>query len=196
MPEGNYSATLTYSGDNNYEGVSTEALYQELIKLDKDIIIDKYNRRRVIRALDYYKNNHKSINLNNNGNMLIYDNVVFIGLTIDRDILYKMIDDRVDKMLADGLINEVKGFYDKNIRSRVLLGAIGYKELYQYFDGVITYDKAIELIKRNSRRYAKRQYTFMRNQFDIKWFNVNIDDFSKTVSDVCEYIDNEMQIIK
>ena len=107
-----------------------------------------------------------------------------------------MIDDRVDKMLADGLINEVKGFYDKNIRSRVLLGAIGYKELYQYFDGVITYDKAIELIKRNSRRYAKRQYTFMRNQFDIKWFNVNIDDFSKTVSDVCEYIDNEMQIIK
>ena len=182
--------------NDNYEGVSTEALYQELIKLDKDIIIDKYNRRRVIRALDYYKNNHKSINLNNNGNKLIYDNVVFIGLTIDRDILYKMIDDRVDKMLADGLINEVKGFYDKNIRSRVLLGAIGYKELYQYFDGVITCDKAIELIKRNSRRYAKRQYTFMRNQFDIKWFNVNIDDFSKTVSDVCEYIDNEMQIIK
>lgn len=177
--------------DNQYEDKSTEELYQELISLDKDVIIDKHNRRRVVRALNYYKNNGRSISKNKSGNNLLYD-AIFIGLTMsDRDVLYKRINDRVDKMVENGLIDEVKAFYDKNIHTKPLLSAIGYKELYQYFDNKISFEEAIELIKRNSRRYAKRQYTFFNHQFDIKWFNINIDNFDETINDVTEYIDKK-----
>ncbi len=176
--------------NNQYEDKTTEELYQELINLDKDIQIDKHNRRRIVRALNYYKTNHKSISLNNKGNKLIYNNVTFIGLTVNnRTILYERINKRVDKMIAMGLINEVKSFYDKGINARILNSAIGYKELYSYFKGNISYEESVELIKRNSRRYAKRQYTFFNHQFNIKWFNVDFDDFNKTVTEVANYID-------
>ena len=159
--------------------------------MDKDIDIDKNNRRRIIRALNYYLTYGKSIRENNNGNKLLYDNVYFIGLTTDRELLYDRINKRVDIMIDNGLYDEVKSFYDRGMRYRPLFSAIGYKELYSYFDGNISYDEAIELIKRNSRRYAKRQYTFFNNQFDIKWFNVNFDNFDDTIDNVCKYIDKE-----
>lgn len=191
------SALYDYTlADNNqindqYEDKKTEELYQELLKLDKDIKIDKHNRRRVVRALNYYLETGKSINENKNGNKLLYD-AIFIGLTMtDREKLYQRINERVDKMIANGLITEVKNFYDKDIRTKPLLSAIGYKELYQYFDGNITYEETIELIKRNSRRYAKRQYTFFNHQFNIKWFNVNIDNFNETIKEVTKYINKK-----
>jgi len=174
--------------DNDYDGIDTEVLYDRLKALDKDIDIDKNNRRRVVRALNYYLTYNKSITLNNNGNKLLYDSI-FIGLTTDRDILYDRINKRVDLMLDNGLLDEVKYFYDKDMRYKPLLGGIGYKELYDYFDGNISLEEAIDLIKRNSRRYAKRQYTFFNNQFNIKWFNVNFDNFDETINDVCNYID-------
>ena len=185
----------TLDEDNNvikdeYEDIDTEELYNRLKKLDKDIDIDKNNRRRVIRALNYYLTYGKSIRENNTGNNLLYDNVYFIGLTTDRKLLYDRINKRVDTMIENGLYNEVKSFYDKNMRYRPLFSAIGYKELYSYFDGDIEYDEAVELIKRNSRRYAKRQYTFFNNQFNIKWFDVNFDNFDDTINIVCKYIDN------
>ena len=174
---------------DEYEDISTEELYNRLKELDEDIDIDRYNRRRVIRALNYYLTYGKSIKENNNGNKLLYNDVYFIGLTTDRDILYDRINKRVDIMIENGLYDEVRSFYDKNMRYRPLFSAIGYKELYSYFDGECSYDEAIELIKRNSRRYAKRQYTFFNNQFDIEWFNVNFDNFDNTIDEVCDYID-------
>ena len=177
--------------NDEYEDINTEELYNRLKELDKDIDIDRNNRRRIIRALNYYLTYGKSIRENNNGNKLLYDNVYFIGLTTDREVLYDRINNRVDIMIDNGLYDEVKSFYDKNMRYRPLFSAIGYKELYSYFDGDISYDEAIELIKRNSRRYAKRQYTFFNNQFDIKWFNVNFDNFDATIDNVCKYIDKE-----
>ena len=184
-----YTLDDNSTNSNQYEGISTEELYQELIKLDKDIDIDRYNRRRVVRALNYYKENNKSISLNKNGNKLLYD-AIFIGLTMNnRGELYERINNRVDKMIENGLIEEVKSFYDKGIKTKPLLSAIGYKELYQYFDNQISYEEAIDLIKRNSRRYAKRQYTFFNHQFNIKWFNVNIDNFDETIFEVSKYID-------
>lgn len=177
--------------DNQYEDISTEDLYQELIKLDNDIKIDKHNRRRVVRALNYFKDNGKSISLNKNGNKLLYD-AIFIGLTMDdRNKLYARINSRVDIMLGNGLVNEVKAFYDKGIRTKPLLSGIGYKELYMYFDNLVSYGEAIELIKRNSRRYAKRQYTFFNHQFDITWFNVNIDNFNETIDKISRYIEKK-----
>ena len=178
--------------DSSYDGVETNILYDRLKSLDKDIDIDKNNRRRVIRALNYYLKYNKSISLNKDGNKLLYDSI-FIGLTTDRKILYDRINKRVDLMIENGLLDEVKYFYDNNMRYKPLLGGIGYKELFSYYDGDITLDEAIELIKRNSRRYAKRQFTFFNNQFDIKWFNVNFNDFDSTILDVCEYIDNKKE---
>lgn len=174
--------------DNQYEGIPTNVLYDKLKNLDKDIEIDKNNRRRVVRALNYYLTFNKSIKNNNNGDKLLYDSI-FVGLTTDREILYERINNRVDVMLENGLLEEVKDFYDKGMRYKPLLTGIGYKELYRYFDGDITLEESIDLIKRNSRRYAKRQYTFFNNQFDIKWFFVKFNDFDQTISMVCDYID-------
>ena len=186
-----YTLNDINNNDNQYEGISTEELYQELINLDKDIKIDKFNRRRVVRALNYFKDNGKSISENKDGNNLLY-NAIFIGLTMDnRDKLYQRINDRVDKMVCNGLLDEVKAFYDRDIRTKPLLSGIGYKELYSYFDGNISLEEAISLIKRNSRRYAKRQYTFFNHQFNINWFNVDIDNFDKTIEEICNYIDNK-----
>ena len=111
-----------------------------------------------------------------------------IGLTTDRDNLYKIINKRVDLMIDEGLIYEVKSLYDKNIRSKAISTGIGYKELYKYFDRDISLDEAIELIKKNSRRYAKRQYTFFNNQFDVNWFNTDYANFDNTVDQVLKYL--------
>ena len=170
---------------NEYDDVSTCELYDRLKLLDKDIDIDRNNRRRIIRALNYYLTYNKSISSNKSGNKLLYDNCIFVGLTTDREVLYDRINKRVDVMIENGLLDEVKNFYDKKLK----IDGIGYKELYGYFDGNITLDEAIDLIKRNSRRYAKRQYTFFNHQFDIKWFSVNFSNFDETILDICNYID-------
>ncbi len=172
---------------NNFEDMSTSSLYEYLLSLNKDISIDKNNRRRLIRAINYYNNTNSSINDNNMGDNLLYD-AIFIGLTTDRDVLYNKINDRVDKMMEEGLLEEARGLYDSNVNTKAV-NSIGYKELYEYFKGLTTLDCAVDKIKRNSRRYAKRQYTFFNNKMDIKWFRTNFDDFGKTVGEVCDYID-------
>ena len=110
-----------------------------------------------------------------------------IGLTLDREKLYQRINNRVDQMINEGLINEVRNLYKNKIKNRVVVKtAIGYKELYQYFKFKITEQEAINNIKQNSRKYAKRQYTFFNNQFkDINWYNIEeitIDEIVKEVA--------------
>ena len=173
--------------DNEYDGIDTNVLYDRLRSLDKDIDIDRNNRRRVIRALNYYLTYNKSISSNKSGNKLLYDDCVFIGLTTDREMLYDRINKRVDIMVENGLLDEVRSFYEKGLK----IDGIGYKELYGYFDGNLSLNEAIELVKRNSRRYAKRQYTFFNHQFDIKWFSVNFSNFDETIMGVCKYIDSK-----
>lgn len=179
------------SKENNidlYENITNEELYSELIKLDKDIIIDKNNRRRLVRALNYYKENGSSIN-DNKTDELLYD-AIFIGLTTDRNILYDKINKRVDKMIEDGLIEEVKSFYDKGIKTKPLLNGIGYREIYQYLDNTITLEEAISKIKQNSRHYAKRQYTFFKHQLPMVWFETDYNNFNNTIEKVSNYIDS------
>ena len=171
-----------------YDNLTNEELYNKLLEVDKDIVIDKNNRRRLIRAINYYKENNKSINTNTT-NKLLYD-AIFIGLTTDRRILYDKINNRVDMMIKEGLLNEVKAFYDKNIRTKPLLNAIGYREIYSYFDGNISLEEAVNKIKQNSRHYAKRQYTFFNHQLPIVWFETNYNNFNNTVEEVIDYIEN------
>lgn len=176
--------------DNNYDDVDTEILYDRLKRLDKNVKIDKNNRRRIVRAINYYLENKSSISDNKNGEVLLYKDAIFIGLTTDRDKLYENINKRVDKMITSGLLEEVKYFYDNNLVTKPLETGIGYKEVISYFNGLVSRDEMIELIKKNSRHYAKRQYTFMRNKMDIKWFLVDFDNFDNTVLEVKKYIDN------
>ena len=119
-----------------------------------------------------------------NKNKKLY-NFKIIGLTRDRSHLYDIINDRVDLMIDLGLEDEVRGLYDNGINSKVVNTAIGYKEFYSYFKGEMTKDEAISLIKKRSRNYAKRQYTFFNNQFsDIDWYNVDkvmLDEIVNTI---------------
>ena len=156
------------------------------IKKHYDTDIHVNNRKRLVRELNKIKNDSNNIS---NINEPLYD-IVVIGLTTDRDRLYKIIDDRVELMIKDGLIREVKDLYDDNVHSKAIETGIGYKELYEYFDGKKTLDEAIELIKKNSRNFAKRQYTFFNNQMNVNWFNVDFDNFDNTVNEVYEYISN------
>lgn len=174
--------------NNTYDNLKTEEIYKELLKLDKDINIDKNNRRRLIRALNYYKENNTSIS-NNKTNKLLYD-TIFIGLTTDREILYKKINQRVDNMIENGLLEEVKYYYDKNIKTKPLINGIGYKELYNYFDGLYSKEEAVEKIKQNSRHYAKRQYTFLNHQLNVVWFETDYNNFNNTIEKVSSYIKN------
>ena len=184
-----YDYKLSKEKENNtYDNLTTEELYHELIKLDKSVQIDKNNRRRLIRAINYYKENNKSIN-DNKTDKLLYD-TIFIGLTTDRENLYNKINNRVDIMIKEGLLDEVKSFYEKGIRTKPLQSAIGYKELYEYFDGNTELDVAIDNIKKNSRHYAKRQYTFFNHQLPVVWFETDYHNFNNTIEKVSSYIDN------
>lgn len=155
---------------------SNDELFSLCKRKDKLCDIHKNNRRRMERFLS--RKDVFSVEPR-----LLYD-VKFIGLTTERDKLYSIINNRVDQMIKDGLESEVKYFFDQGIDSKALNTTIGYKEFYKYFRNEISRDECVELIKKNSRHYAKRQYTFFRHQFPIKWFEVNYDDFSKTIDNV------------
>lgn len=167
---------------NSYDNLTNEELYNLALTKDKNMNIHLNNRKRLVRFLNKEVQEYVEPKP-------LYDFKI-IGLTTSRDILYDKINKRVDVMFQSGLLTEVKSFYDQGIHSKALETGIGYKELYQYFDNKITLDEAKELIKKNSRHYAKRQYTFFNHQLDVKWFNTNYEDFSKTINEVEDYIEN------
>ena len=175
--------------ENTYDfsNMSNSEILNKIKEYDEDIDIHVNNRQRLERALTKVMNG--TVN-SLKGNQKLYD-FKMIGLTLDRDLLYKRIDSRVDEMVRDGLIEEARMLYDKGVYSKSIKTGIGYKELYQYFDGKITLDEALDLIKKNSRHYAKRQYTFFNNQFSMKWFNVDFDNFDNTIDEVYKYVTEE-----
>lgn len=168
---------------SNYEKMSLKEL-QSLLKEKNPLsyeVVDLKNKRRVIRALEK-KDEDIQKDVSN-----YYDNAFIIGLNMERSLLYERINKRVYDMVDAGLFEEVRSLYKQNIHSQAIK-AIGYKEIYQYFDGLISKDEAIRLIQRNSRRYAKRQLTWFRNKLDVQWFESNVEDFSLTVHQVYNYI--------
>lgn len=167
----------------DYTKYTNEELLQMCLLKDKNCQIHVNNRKRLMRFLE-------KENVNPVEPKSLYD-ALFIGLTTDREKLYDIINARVLKMIDDGLIHEVEGFYKQGLRSKALETGIGYKELYQYFDGNISLPEAIELIQKNSRHYAKRQYTFFNHQLPVKWFNVNYEDFSQTILEVEKFIQSK-----
>lgn len=169
---------------NNYDDLSNEELLNK-IKEYEVCNIHINNRKRLVRELNKLENN---LITEKTGNNKLYDFKI-IGLTTDRDTLYKKINDRVDIMMNNGLLDEVKYLYDNNLYTKAVMTGIGYKELFPYFDNKISLEEAIDKIKQNSRRYAKRQYTFFNNQLDVKWFNTDYDNFNNTIKEVIDYIE-------
>jgi len=146
---------------------------QELVKeIDPDYYAeaDLNNSKRLLKCLETYDMTGKPLSVLRTNTAKERDfKIVQIGLQMDRELLYERIDMRVDLMLRAGLVEEAKQFYEfKHLNS---LNTVGYKELYAYFGGEIDYDDAVRLIKRNSRRYAKRQISWFNRDKTIKWFN-------------------------
>lgn len=172
------------------EEEGSEFLYEKLQDQDRNMAekIHKNNGQRIIRALEILKNgNKKGDNFREENNDY---NLIYIGLNMDRAKLYQKINQRVDKMIDLGLIDEVKNLLDEGLdKNSQSLKAIGYKEVISYLDGEIDFDEMVDLIKKNSRHYAKRQLTWFRRDKRIKW----IDRGSDTIlSDIENYIDSRL----
>lgn len=177
--------------DNKYDNLTNDELHEILQKLDFEasLQIHKNNRKRVIRAIELAST--QEIETRTLKNEFVYDALV-IFLNDDREVLYNRINTRVDKMVKDGLVQEVKSFYPDGL-GKTAKAAIGYKELYEYFDGLITLDEAIEKIKQNSRHYAKRQMTWYRNKENTKIINVDINNLNKTIDEIMQLIMNHIE---
>ncbi|MGG2091212.1 tRNA (adenosine(37)-N6)-dimethylallyltransferase MiaA [Bacillus sp. S13(2024)] len=150
------------------------------------------NVRRVIRALEIFHTTGQTMSdqLEQQENELLYD-VALIGLTMDRGLLYSRINLRVDIMMEQGLLAEVEYLYGDGVRDCQSIQAIGYKELYEYFEGKTSLEEAVTALKTNSRRYAKRQLTWFRNKMDVNWFDVTSGE--KTI-EILEYIEGKLQL--
>lgn len=170
--------------DEKVDEEARKAYYEELAKLGPEAMHDKLkqldpktaetihpnNTRRVIRALEMLELSgvSKAAEAQNRGEVPLYQHVILgLGQNMSRDVLYDRINRRVDLMMENGLLQEVKGLWQQNIRGVQSIQAIGYKELYDYLDGKCTLEEAIDSLKQNSRRYAKRQLTYFRNKMDV-----------------------------
>ncbi len=176
------------------ENNGIDKLHELLIEKDPIAAqnIHKNNTKRVIRALEVChltgeKFSDMSTDIRKPGNK--YECIV-IGLTMDRELLYDRINKRVDLMFEDGLLEEVQNIldlgYDKNLIS---LRAIGYKEIFPFLEGVVSKEETLEILKQNTRRFAKRQYTWFNADENIRWFDLsNLDKKQETIEDIYRYV--------
>ncbi|WP_054767161.1 tRNA (adenosine(37)-N6)-dimethylallyltransferase MiaA [Lysinibacillus parviboronicapiens] len=151
-----------------------EAMHAKLAALDPKTAqtIHPNNTRRVIRALEMIELSgiSKASEAQNRGQTPLYHHLILgLGQNMSREELYNRINLRVDLMMEKGLLAEVKGLWQQNIRDVQSIQAIGYKELYDYLDGKCSLEMALENLKQNSRRYAKRQLTYFRNKMDVQF---------------------------
>ena len=168
---------------NEFDDLSNEELHKVLEELDFEVSqkIHQNNRKRVLRAIELAKYPDKKDSRSQRD--VPYYDTLCIFLADDRDKLYDRINKRVDLMIEAGLVDEIKNIGIENF-SRTSKAAIGYKEIIEYLNGNISLDEAIELIKKNSRHYAKRQFTWFNNKTKSTIVNVNIDNFEETILEV------------
>ncbi|WP_338469775.1 tRNA (adenosine(37)-N6)-dimethylallyltransferase MiaA [Niallia sp. XMNu-256] len=177
-------------------------IHEHLINIDPDSAnrIHPNNLRRVIRALEVFHCTGKTMTelVRTQSPKMLFDTAV-IGLTMEREKLYERINQRVDLMINEGLLHEVESLYRSGLRNCQSIQGIGYKELYQYFDGDVPIQEAVEKLKQNSRRYAKRQLTWFRNKMDVEWFDMtsatsSSNEFTKKNSEISAYIEGKLKI--
>lgn len=182
------TSEITMKVQNIYETEGIKGLQLELEKLDPDyyMMVDIHNQRRLSRALEvcYVSKMPYSHYLKSKEDHVLGFQPIMILLEMDRDQLYKHINARVDMMIDSGLEAEARNLYTfKHVRA---LDTVGYKEFFDYFDGKHSYERAVELIKQNSRRYAKRQLTWFRNHGNWEVFNPeNVVGITKYIKSKC-----------
>ncbi len=187
----NYSFDAPSRDDDfsrQFDAYSNQELYSYLLKLDPNVNQEKLhmnNRKRVLRAIEIKHKTQHSIHEEIRKDEMLYDAYIIYLNIENRDLLYKRINERVDKMVRDGLIDEVKTLFDKGIYPH----AIGYKEFIPYFNGEISLETAIDEVKKNSRHLAKRQMTWFRNQLDTHFYEVNLEDINETFNAIVKDID-------
>jgi tRNA dimethylallyltransferase len=170
--------------NEKYREEGIESLRRELKLLDPIYYarVDLKNHKRIIRALEIFESTGRRYSEFLTKNSADRDFcIIKIGLEREREDLYGRIDARVDDMVENGLENEARGLFD--LRDLNPLKSVGYREFFDFFEGKISKEKAIELIKRNSRRYAKRQMTWWNRDREIVWFNPD------KVQDIIYYIE-------
>ncbi len=168
----NDQVTKKLEEEVNLNGI--DPLYEKLIRIDPEQAkkIHPNNHRRVIRAIEIYKTTGLTMTEIQQRQKItpLYDAKI-IGLEKERSVLYPLIDNRVDLMIEQGLLAEVKALYDQVGESSQSMSGIGYKEFIPYFKNEMSLEACINILKRNSRRFAKRQYTWFKNKMDIPWYD-------------------------
>lgn len=190
--------TLRTKFEERAKEIGNEALHHELSQIDPKSAsqIHPNNVRRTIRALEIYYRTGKTMSQTQEVQQpeQLYDTAL-VGLTMDREKLYDRINLRVELMVEQGLMKEVQKLYDQGLRDCQSIQAIGYKEIYEYLDGHISFNEAIENLKKNSRHYAKRQLTWFRNKMDVQWFDMTDTlDLEKKIIGISRYVEGKLQL--
>ena len=166
--------------EEKYKDYSNEQLYEMLLKIDPKSCetIHQNNRRRVLRAIAIYETSGKSKSetIDNQKHEMLYD-ALLIGLDMDKDIVNAKIDARIEQMFDEGVIDEVKNNKTTSTASK----AIGYKEITAYLNNEISLNEAKELMKIHTHQYGKRQRTWFKNQFNVKWIYNDENAFDKVL---------------
>ena len=168
-------------------------LHQMLAEVDPKSaeVIHENNTKRVIRALEFYHQNHSPISAHNEEQQERTSpyNLAYFVLNAPRELLYKRIDKRVDEMMTSGLVAEVQKLKDMGChRGMVSMQGLGYKEILAYLDGEMSLEEAVRILKRDTRHFAKRQLTWFRREPETVW--VNKDEFGYNEDKMLEYMLN------
>lgn len=203
IDEYGFDVNVDYSIRNELMKVAqregSERLYKELMDIDPKSSerIHPNDFKRIVRALEFYKTNGKTISsgLVADDKYSIYEPLVMIGLYMPRPILYERINERVNNMINDGLVEEVKSLLSSGVKpTNTSMQAIGYKQIVEYLNNMRSLDETIEIIKRDTRRFAKRQLTWFRRDQRIKWFEVDINNEMRIISEIEEEIGRNINI--
>lgn len=168
----------------DYKEYSNEELLAKIKKQYTGVLPELNNRKRLVRLLNKLENKET---ITNQKDECLYP-IKVIGLTTNRETLYERINKRVDCMIENGLLKEIESMKDKYKNSRILNSGIGYKEFNDYLFHDKRLEDVIEEIKKDSRHFAKRQYTFFNHQFNTHWIEVDFNSFSNTIKEVEDYI--------
>ena len=179
--------------EKEYDSGHPEELYDRLTKIDPAYakIVHPNDRKKLVRALEIFEVTGLTVSELNEHQPSGKIAGIMCGLTLPREELYRRIEERVDKMLADGLIDEVAHLKEIGLTEEDnSMKSPGYKEVLQYLDGAIKYDEMTELIKQNTRRYAKRQITWFKNTPNVKWFDAG-NGLESTAEVIVNYIERQ-----
>ena len=161
--------------DNQYEGLSNEEIYKRIEKIDPESLenIHINNRKRLVRALNIIEKHQTNITeiKQSQEHKLLYDAKI-IGLTKPKEIINSMVDKRVDQMINEGLLDEIKSLLNKGVTfDNQSMQAIGYKEFKDYFNKTKTKEECINDVKTHTHQFIKRQYTWFKNQMNVEWYD-------------------------